>query len=257
MIRLVVVSPILANWRKTSQDLGSSATATAPTAPAASWGRNRTLAAGGSGVPREPHQEVQDAAPGLHAPRRCPGRSTQLSPSAWRRAAGHVEFTWRLPISTSGRLLPGRPDRRRGYRGSRCRRPSGLAHVAVVPLAAGRGPRHVPAPPRGGAGRPAAPGATAIKRAPRTAVIPAMTEVVYVLLIAVAVIAGIGAAGLVNLLTWRWRRTPAGCGPRRAPAPRSRDPAPRSSAGRSAAPAPWPAIERPHEAHLPSSRREH
>ena len=56
------------------------------------------LAAGGSGVPREPHQEVPGDSSQLHAPRRCPGESTQLSPPGWRRAIDHVEFMWSLAI---------------------------------------------------------------------------------------------------------------------------------------------------------------
>jgi hypothetical protein len=68
------------------------------------------LPAGGSGVPREPHQEVPGALiPGLHAPRRCPGESTQLSPLVWRRVVDHVEFMWRLAIGAAGWFLAGLP----------------------------------------------------------------------------------------------------------------------------------------------------
>ena len=38
-------------------------------------------------------------------------------------------------------------------------------------------------------------------------VMAAVSELVYVLMIVVAVTAGIGAVGLVGLLAWRWRRT--------------------------------------------------
>jgi hypothetical protein len=47
---------------------------------------------------------------------------------------------------------------------------------------------------------------------------------------------GVGAAGLVGLFAWRWRRTRLAAARAMPPAPRSRVPAPRSGAGRSAAP---------------------
>jgi hypothetical protein len=58
------------------------------------------LPAGGSGVPREPHQEGPGALiPSLHAPRRCPGESTQTQPAgveAGCRPCGvHVEACYR------------------------------------------------------------------------------------------------------------------------------------------------------------------
>jgi len=58
------------------------------------------LPAGGSGVPREPHQEVPGALiPGLHAPRRCPGESTPTQPAGveagYRPCGVHVEACYR------------------------------------------------------------------------------------------------------------------------------------------------------------------
>jgi hypothetical protein len=41
------------------------------------------------------------------------------------------------------------------------------------------------------------------------AIAAAVAELVHVLLIAAGVVVGVGAAGLVGLLTWRWRRTQA------------------------------------------------
>jgi hypothetical protein len=62
------------------------------------------------------------------------------------------------------------------------------------------------------------------------AVAAAVAELVHVLLIAAAVIVGVGAAGLAGLLTWRWRPLAGRRGPRHAPALSE------SGAGRSAAP---------------------
>jgi hypothetical protein len=50
--------------------------------------------------------------------------------------------------------------------------------------------------------------ALAVKAAP--AVLGAVAGLVQVLLIAAAVIVGVGAAGLVGLAAWRWCRTPLG-----------------------------------------------
>ena len=47
--------------------------------------------------------------------------------------------------------------------------------------------------------------ALAVKAAP--AVLSAAAELLHALIIMTAVIVGVGAAGLVGLLTWRWRRT--------------------------------------------------
>jgi hypothetical protein len=72
----------------------------------------------------------------------------------------------------------------------------------------------------------------------------AVAELVHVLLIAAAVIVGVGAAGLVGLLTWRWRCWQAGAA--RAMPPLS----PRVARAAQPLPAPPSAIERAPEVHL-------
>jgi len=62
----------------------------------------------------------------------------------------------------------------------------------------------------------------------------AAAELLHVFLIVAGVVVGTGAAGVVGLPTWRWRRKRLTAA--RARTPGSRAPAPRSSAGRSAAP---------------------
>jgi hypothetical protein len=76
--------------------------------------------------------------------------------------------------------------------------------------------------------------ALAVKAAP--AVLGAVAGLVQVLLIAAAVIVGVGAAGLVGPLAWWWRRTPLGAARARSELHRGHAPAPRRGAGRSAAP---------------------
>jgi hypothetical protein len=76
------------------------------------------------------------------------------------------------------------------------------------------------------------------------AVAAAVAELVHVLLIAAAVIVGVGAAGLGGLLAWRWRRT-------RPDAARAMPPlSPRVARAAQPLPAPPPAIERAPEIHL-------
>lgn len=84
-------------------------------------------------------------------------------------------------------------------------------------------------------------------------VIHAATEILMVVLIAVAVLVGVGITGLVGLLTWKGHRTHPHAARVRSPAfPKSgagRSATPRD-AGRSAAPEPRPALDRPAGVHL-------
>jgi len=84
--------------------------------------------------------------------------------------------------------------------------------------------------------------ALAVKAAP--AVLSAPAELLHALIIMTAVIVGVGAAGLVGLLTWRWHRT-------RLAAARAMPPLP-SKLARAAQPLPQPrpAIERAPKIHL-------
>ena len=67
---------------------------------------------------------------------------------------------------------------------------------------------------------------------------------------AAGAIVSAGATSLVGLLTWRGHRSQAGAARAMSPSRKSAPPAPRSGAGRSAATAPQPAIERLPDIHL-------
>ena len=75
-------------------------------------------------------------------------------------------------------------------------------------------------------------------------VLAALAEILHVFLIAAGVIVGVGAASLVGLLAWRWRRT-------QADAARATPPLP-TKVARAAQPLPEPrpAIERAPDVHL-------
>jgi hypothetical protein len=83
--------------------------------------------------------------------------------------------------------------------------------------------------------------ALAVKLAGRA--VAAVGELVHVLLIVVVVIGGVGAAGLVAFITWRWRRT-------RIDAARAISPLSPEVARAASLLGPRPAIERPTEVHL-------
>ena len=75
-------------------------------------------------------------------------------------------------------------------------------------------------------------------------VVAAVGELVHLALIVAGVIVGVGAIGLVGVLTWRWRRP-------RLDAARATPPlSPRVARAAQPPPEPRPAIERPQEVHL-------
>jgi hypothetical protein len=75
-------------------------------------------------------------------------------------------------------------------------------------------------------------------------VVAAVGELVHLALIVAGVIVGVGAIGLVGVLTWRWRRP-------RLDAARARPPLARKLVrAAQPLPGPRPAIERPQEVHL-------
>jgi len=96
-----------------------------PSASAVSrgWSRPRTASDSG-GAPHERFLRSRTCSvPGLHTPRRCPGRINLPEPArvklSWRTRGDHVE---NAPASASG-ASRGCPCRHRSYRGLRCRRP--------------------------------------------------------------------------------------------------------------------------------------
>jgi hypothetical protein len=75
-------------------------------------------------------------------------------------------------------------------------------------------------------------------------VVATVSEIVYVLMIVVAVLAGVGAAGVVGVVLWRWRHP-------RPDAARAAALPPRVARGAPPPPEPQrPAIEQPAELHL-------
>jgi hypothetical protein len=75
-------------------------------------------------------------------------------------------------------------------------------------------------------------------------VLAAVAELVHVLLIVAGVIVGVGAAGLVGLLAWRWHRTQADAARAMPPLP------PRVARAAQPLPEPRPAIERAGDIHM-------
>jgi hypothetical protein len=81
-------------------------------------------------------------------------------------------------------------------------------------------------------------------------VLSAVSELVQMVLIAAAVIVGVGAAGLVGLLTWRWRRTLTDAARAMPPDPGAVSPLHGVARAAPPLPEPRPALGRPQEVHL-------